>query len=107
MKWSQHAIAKEVGCSKTTVLHALKDCDYDTFIAHKKHPGPMCKTSESDNRLLIQIAKKHYDLPFHNITNIASLPIFPKTVAHRCKEVQFVSRYAYRKPYFKSKHKKD
>src|SRR5436305_2932066 len=107
MEWSQYAIAKEVGCSKTKVLYALKDYDYDTFIAHKKHPGPMCKTSESDNRLLIRIAKKHYDLPFHNITNIASLPISLKTVVHRCKEVQLVSQYARRKPHFTSKHKKD
>ena len=67
----------------------------------------MCKTSESDDRLLIRIAKKHYDLPFRDITNIASLPISLKTVAHQCKEVQLVSRYACRKLHFISKHKKD
>ena len=105
--WSQHAIAKEVGCSKTTVLCSLKDYDYDTFIAHKKHPGPTYKTLESDNPLLIRIAKKHYNLPFHDITNIAGLPISLKTVARRCKEVQLVSQYARRKPHFISKHKKD
>jgi len=105
--WSQRAIAHEVGCSKSTVGRVLKDYNYQTFITRNKHPGPTRKTSESDDRLLIRTARKHYDLPFRDITNISGLPISAKTTAHRCKEVQLISRYARRKPFLTSKHKKD
>ena len=79
--WTQRAIAAEVGCSKSTVGRVLKDYDYETFVQRKQHPGPARKTSETDDQLLIQIAKKHYNLLFCDITNIAGLPISPKTVA--------------------------
>src|SRR5437762_3937418 len=105
--WSLRPIAKEVGCGKSTVERVLQDYDYDTFVTRKKHPGPACKTTEIDDRLLLRVVKKHYDLPFRDITNIAGLPISPKTVARRCKEVQLISRYACRKPFLTSKHKKD
>jgi|SRR5579862_2506151 len=105
--WSLCGIANEIGCSHTMVKCVLDEYDYNTFKTRKKHPGPARKTTEADDQLLIRIAKKHYDLPFHDITNIAKLPISSKTVARRCKEVQLISRYARRKLFLTTKHKKD
>jgi len=105
--WSLRPIAKEVGCGKSTVERVLKDYDYDTFVTRKKHLGPAHKTTETDDQLLLHVVKKHYNLPFHDIINIVGLPISPKTVACRCKEVQLISQYACHKPFLTSKHKKD
>src|SRR5438046_327739 len=66
--WSLRGIAKEVGCGHTTVKRVLVDHDYDTFITRKKHPGPARKTTAADDRLLLRVAKKHYNLPFRDIT---------------------------------------
>jgi len=105
--WSLRGIANEIGCSHTTVKRVLNEYDYDTFQTCKKHLGPARKTTEADDRLLIRITKKHYDLPFCNIINIAKLPISSKTVVHCCKEVQLISRYAHCKLFLTTKHKKD
>ena|SRR5579859_6877278 len=105
--WSLCRIAKEISCSHTMVKHVLNEYNYNIFKTHKKHSGPARKTTEADDRLLIRITKKHYDLPFCNITNIAKLPISLKTVVHCCKEVQLISRYAHCKLFLTTKHKKD
>ena len=96
-----------MGCGKSTVDRVLKDYDYDIFITRKQHPGSAHKITESDDRLLLHVIKKHYNLPFRDIINIADLPISPKIVARRCKEVQLISRYARHKSFLIIKHKKD
>ena len=105
--WLLHGIAKEIGCSHTTVGCVLDNYDYDTFVTRKKHLGPARKTIEADDRLLVHIAKKYFNLPFRDITNIAKLPISSKTVSRRCKEVQLISRYVRQKPFLTAKYKKD
>ena len=105
--WSLRKIAMEIPCSKSTVGRILKQYDYKTFAGRKQHPGRARKTTESDDRLLIRVAKKHYNLPFRDITSISSLSISLKTMARRCREVQLISRYARHKPHLTSKHKKD
>ena len=100
-------IADEVGCSKSTVDRILKEHDYETFITRPKSAGRPRKTTESDDRLLIRIAKQNHRLPFRDITNLSGLQILAKTTVRRCREVQLISRYACSKPYLTAKHKKD
>jgi len=104
--WTQRAIADELNCSQSTVNRILKEYDYKTFTQRRQHPGPARKTTKEDDRHLIIIVKRHYDLPFRDITNLSGLPISARTVARRCKEVELVSRYAQRKPFLTSIHKK-
>ena len=69
-EWSQQTITREVGCSKSTVGRDLRDYNYETFVRRKKYLKPM---SGFDDWLLIRTARKHYNLPFHNISNISNL----------------------------------
>ena len=68
-------IATEVGTTKLTVGRVLKDYNYETFTQYKQHPGRTHKTSATDDRLLIRIAKQNYSPSFHDITNISGLSI--------------------------------
>src|SRR5271170_5337143 len=104
--WSQRAIAEEVKCSQLTINRLLKEYDYETFSQRNQHPGPARKMIKEDDRHLIIIIKHHYNLSFHNITNLSGLPISERTVKYHCKEVELVNRYARRKPFLNSKHKK-
>ena len=105
--WKIRAIATEVGCSKTTVGHILTDHDYNTFTTHPKSAGRPRKTTESDDRHLLRVAKANHRLPFYDITNLSGLSISPKTTACRCREIELISRYAWSKPFLTPKHKKD
>ena len=104
---SQRAIAAEVKCSKSTVGRILQDYDYETFTTRKPHPGCAHKTSIEDDRHLVITAKRNYDLPLRDITNLSGLDISIKTTARRLKEVNLVSRYAHRKPFLKPRHKRE
>jgi AraC-like DNA-binding protein len=90
-KMPQADIARELGCSQSTVNRLLQTYKYDTFQGRVPTPGPARKTTQTDDRLLIRIAKKHHTLPFHDITNIAGLPISRWTTVHRCREVKLIS----------------
>ena len=105
--WTVRAIADEVGCSKTTVGHVLTDYDYDTFTSRLKSTGRPHKTTDYEDRLIIQAAKANHHLPFRNITNIHGLPVSPKTTTCQCQEVDLISLYARSKPFLMAKHKKD
>lgn len=104
---TQSQIAQEIGCSQSTVQRVLGHYDYQTFVEKDTHPGRPRKTSEKDDDLIIITAKRNSRLPLGDITNIIGLPISSKTVTRRLKEVGLVSRYAAKKPFLTSKHKKD
>ena len=95
-----------MGCNQSTIQRALKQHDYETFVERKQYPGRPRKTTAEDDRHLIITAKRNFDLPFRDITNLSGLNISPKTTARRCKEVELISRYAHRKPFLKAEHKK-
>ena len=92
--WTQQAIADELNCSQSTVNRILKEYDYKTFTQRRQHPDPAHKTIKKDDKHLIIIIKRHYDLLFCDIINLSDLSIFAKTVACRCKEVELVNCYA-------------
>jgi len=102
--WSQRAIANEVKVNRQSSPQRVQLRNLHTTQAPSR---PTRKTTKEDDRHLIMIAKRHYDLAFRDITNLSCLPISAKTVSRRCKEVDLVSRYARRKPYLKPKHKKE
>jgi transposase len=105
-KWSQRAIADELRCNQSTIQRALTKYNYDTFVTRQTHPGRPRKTTKEDDRHLVVTAKRNYDRPLHDITNLSGLPISAKTVTRRLKEVELISRYKRRKPFLKPAHKK-
>ena len=87
----QREIARELGCDQSTIQRTLKNYDYDTFVERHISSGRSRKTSDEDDRHLLITAKRHYDLPLHDITNLSDLPISVATVTRRLKEVDIVS----------------
>ena len=104
-KWTQEAIADDLGCSQSTVQRTLTKYTYETFVMCKQTSGRQRKTTTDDDRHLIITAKCNYDKPLADITNLSGLNISIKTTTHRLKEVDLISRYKWRKPFLKPKHK--
>ena len=101
----QRAIATEIGCSKSTVGRLVNRYHFETFVGRTPPKGPALKTSKSDDRHLIVTAKRNFDRPLQDITNLSGLPISRYTARRRLKEVDLQSRYAKRKPFLSAKHK--
>lgn len=102
---TQETIAKELGCNQSTVCRILSTYDYETFTGRVNQHGRPRKTSEADDRHLAVIAKRNYDRPLADITNLSTLPISVTTATRRLKEVDLVSRYKRKKPFLSKAHK--
>ena len=105
--WSHCVIAKELGCSHSTIQRVLKTYNYETFTECQQHLGRAWKTTENDNRHLAIMAKCNYEQSLQDITNLSGLEISRFTTARRLKEVNLVSRYKCQKPHLTAKHKPD
>ena len=101
----QRAIATEIACSKSTVGRLINHYRFETFAQRTRPKGPAFKTSKSDDRHLIVTAKRNFDRPLQDITNLAGLPISRYTTRRRLKKVNLQSRYVKRKPFLSAKHK--
>ena len=83
----QRAIATEIGCSKSTVGRLINRYHFETFVGRTPPKGPALKTSKTDDRRLIVTAKRNFDRPLQDITNLSGLPISRYTARRRLKEV--------------------
>src|SRR5579859_6472101 len=102
---TQQEIADELGCNQSIVQRTLKHYSYETFTGRDQTHGRPRKMTEADDRHLTIIAKRNYNLPLRDITNLSGLPISIKTATRRLKEVDLVSWYKYYKPYLSKEHK--
>jgi len=102
---NQRAIATKIGCGKSTVGRLINRYRFETFAQHTRSKGPAFKTSKSDDSHLTLTAKRNFDQPLQDITNLSGLPISRYTTWRRLKEVNLQSHYAKRKAFLSSKYK--
>ena len=84
-RMKQRAIATEIRCSKSMVGRITRRYQFETFAQRTPTPGPTLKTSISDNRHLLIIAKCNFDRLLQDITNLSGLPISRYTTSCRRK----------------------
>ena len=89
------------------MTYILKQYDYETFIARDKSADHSRALIETDDRLLIRVVKANHCLLFRDIINIIDLSIFIKIMTYRCREIEFINRYARFKLFLMIKHEKN
>ena len=96
-----------MGRGRSTVSRILGRYDYNSFVSRTRTRVCKRKTTKHEDRILTRCAKKHDDLAFHDIINLAAVKVSESTLRRRLKEINLFSRIRHKKPYLTAKHKRD
>jgi len=85
--------------SKTAVHDALQTYNFETFVTHNPRAKRPKKTTEWEDRYLLQAAKQFNEVPLRDISKIVNVPVSKSTVSRRLHEVGYGRYIALQKPH--------